>query len=171
MADVRSHRPTASPQPKSRRGTYAAGEQIRFGLTLVGRAQAWYPWIVATMARLGQGGIGAERKKLALARIFAGRADGTHVEIDPATRGIGTCVPEITGLEIVAKAPSPAREAIIGFITPADLKHKHQRIDRLDGPTLFKRLMRRIGTLAARYCSIPDGTPQPDYKALAAMAE
>ncbi len=63
------------------------------------------------------------------------------------------------------------RTAIIGFITPADLKHKRQRIDRLDGPTLFNRLMRRIGTLAEGYCSIPDGTPQPDYKALAAMAE
>ena len=126
-------RPYLLIPPSSQRGTYAAGEQIRFGLTLVGRARAWYPWIVATMARVGQRGISVERQKLALARIFADRADGTHVEIDPATRGIGTLVPEVIGLEIVAKAPPPAREAIIGFITPADLKHKRQRIDRLDG--------------------------------------
>ena len=93
--------------------------------------------------------IGAESQKLTLVRIFADLADGSHVDIDPATRGIGTHVPEVTGLEIVAKEPPLSREAIIGFVAPADLKHKRQRIDRLDGPTLLRRFIRRIGTLAA----------------------
>ncbi len=164
-------RPYVLIPPTSQRGKYAAGEQIRFGLTLVGRAQAWYPWIIATMARLGQRGIGVERQKLTLVRIFADLADGSHVEIDPATRGVGTRVPEITGLDIVAQAPQPAPEAIIGFVTPAHLKQHRQRIDRLDGPTLFKRLIRRVGTLAESYCTIPDRTPPCDYQAMAAMAE
>ncbi len=164
-------RPYILIPPSSQRGKYPVGELIRFGLVLVGRARPWYPYIVATMARLGQRGIGVERQKLALVRIFADAADGCHVEIDPATCGIGTPVPEITGLEILAKAPPPAPEAIVGFVSPAHLKQKRQRIDRLDGPTFFKRLIRRIGTLAESYCTIPGGVPHCDYRALAVLAE
>jgi hypothetical protein len=164
-------RPYILIPPSSQRGKFAAGEPIRFGLTLVGRAQAWYPWIVATMARLGERGIGVERQKLALVRIVAEAANGRQFAIDPVTRGIGTIVPEIKGPEIIAHAPPPSPEAIIGFVTPAHLKQKRQRLDRLDGPALFKRLMRRIGTLVESYCTIPAGTPQCDYRTLSALAE
>jgi CRISPR-associated endoribonuclease Cas6 len=71
----------------------------------------------------------------------------------------------------VDEAPPPASQAVVAFITPADLKKKGQRIDRLDGPTFFRRLIRRIGTLVETYCTLPPDAPPCDFSALAALAD
>jgi hypothetical protein len=43
-------------------------------------------------------------------------------------------------------------------MTPADLQQKGRRLDRLNGPALFRRLIRRVGTLVETYCSLPPDT-------------
>ena len=43
----------------------------------------------------------------------------------------------------------------MAFKTPADLQREGQRIDRLDGPRFFRRLICRIGTLVeSHYCRV-----------------
>jgi CRISPR-associated endoribonuclease Cas6 len=146
-------------------------ESIRLGLTLVGRSRAWYPWVVAAMAGIGRRGLGAERRNLSLVRICSVGPDGTQSVIDTETRGVNDKIPELSGGQIVALGPEPTSQAVVAFITPADLKRKGQRIDQLDGPKFFRRLIRRIGTLAESYCTIPADAGPCDFRALGALAD
>jgi len=164
-------RPYILAPPSRNRGTYAPDESIRLGLTLVGRSRAWYPWVVAAMAGIGRRGLGAERRNLSLARISSLGPLGAQTEIDTETRGVTDHIPELEGGQIVAEAPAPSSQAVVAFITPADLKRKGQRIDRLDGPTFFRRLIRRIGTLVESYCTIPPEAGPCDFHALGALAD
>jgi len=164
-------RPYVLAPPSRNRGTYSAGDSIRFGITLVGRARVWHPWVIAAMAGVGRRGLGVERQKLALVRLTSVGPAGAQTEINLASFGIGACIPELEGGQIVAESPSPSTEAIVAFLTPADLKRKGQRIDRLDGPTFFRRLIRRIGTLVESYCAIPPDAGSCDFHALGALAD
>jgi hypothetical protein len=164
-------RPYILAPPSRNRGIYAPGESIRLGLTLVGRSRVWYPWVVAAMAGIGRRGLGADRRNLSLARICAVGPAGTQTVIDTETRDVNDRIPELDGSRIVAEAPAPTNEAVVAFLTPADLKRKGQRIDRLDGPTFFRRLIRRIGTLVESYCTIPADAEPCDYHALGALAD
>jgi hypothetical protein len=164
-------RPYVLVTPSRNRGVYAAGDSIRLGFTLVGHARVWYPWVVAALAQLGRRGLGVERVQLSLSRIVAIEPSGKPVEINPESRGIGGHVPELDARQILAEAPGPAREAVVAFLTPADLQRKGDRIERLDGPTLFRRLIRRIGTLVETYCLIPADAGPCDFHALGMMAD
>ncbi len=157
--------------PPRRRGSYAAGETIRFGVTLVGRGRVWSPWVVAAMAGIGRRGIGVERQHWSLVRIGAVGADGGLVEIDPGTAGDGAVVPELSGAGIIADGPPPTPQAIVALVTPADLQQKGRRLDRLDGPAFFRRLIRRIGTLVETYCPPSPEAGACDYRALADLAD
>jgi hypothetical protein len=164
-------RPYILAPPSRNGGTYAPHESIRLGLALVGRSRVWYPWVVAAMAGIGRRGLGADRRNLSLARISAVGPAGTQTPIDTETRGVNDRVPELDGSRIVAEAPAPTGRAVVAFITPADLKRKGHRIDRLDGPTFFRRLVRRIGTLVESYCTIPADAGPRDFHALGALAD
>jgi CRISPR-associated endoribonuclease Cas6 len=164
-------RPYILAPPSRNRGAYAPDESIRLGLTLVGRSRVWYPSVVAAMAGIGRRGLGAERRNLSLARICSVGPAGTQTTIDIETRGVNDRIPELDGSQIVAESPAPTCQAVVAFITPADLKRKGQRIDRLDGPTFFRRLIRRIGTLVESYCSIPADAGPCDFHVLGALAD
>ena len=164
-------RPYILAPPSRNCGTYAPGESIRLGVTLVGRSRAWYPWVVNAMAGIGRSGLGAERRNLSLARISSLGPLSAQTVIDTETRGVTDHIPELEGGQIVAEAAAPTTQAVVAFVTPADLKRKGQRIDRLDGPTFFRRLIRRIGTLVENYCTIPPDAGPCDFHALGALAD
>jgi CRISPR-associated endoribonuclease Cas6 len=84
---------------------------------------------------------------------------------------VGTAIPELDGTHIVEEAPASSPKTIVALITPADLQQKGQRLDRLDGPVFFRRLIRRLGTLVETYCQVPAGTGACDYRALAMLAD
>jgi hypothetical protein len=164
-------RPYILAPPSRNRGTYAPDESIRLGLTLVGRSRVWYPWVVAALAGIGRRGLGAERRNLSLVQMVSIGPAGAQTVIDTETRGVNDHIPELTGSHIVAAAPPPASQVLVAFLTPADLQRKGQRIDRLDGPTFFRRLIRRIGTLVDNYCTIPPDAGPCDFHALGALAD
>ena len=91
------------------------------------------------------------------------------VAIEAASAADDPSIPLLEGPAIVAKAAPPAVRACLVFLTPADLKSQGQRVDHLDGPGLFRRLIRRIGTLAESFG--PSTLHAPfDYRALADLA-
>ena len=157
--------------PPWRRGTYASGETIRLGVTLAGRARVWYPWVVAAMAGIGRRGFGVGRHPWTLVRIGAVGHDGGLIEIDHGTAGVATVVPELEATRIVADGPPPAPRAVVVLVTAADLRQKGRRLDRLDGPTFFRRLIRRIGTMVETYGNPPADVRGFDYHALGSMAD
>ncbi len=79
-------------------------------------------------------------------------------------------VPEIAGAQIVADGPPPCSGAIVVMVTPADLQQHGRRLERLDAPTFFRRLIRRIGTLVESYCSTPPDAATVKHSALAVLA-
>jgi CRISPR-associated endoribonuclease Cas6 len=93
----------------------------------------------------------------------------SSVAIDATSAADGLTIPQLDGPEIVAKAPPAAGQAGLVFLTLADLKSQGQRIDHLDGPGLFRRLNRRVGTLAECFCDPPVHGPF-DYRPLADLA-
>jgi CRISPR-associated endoribonuclease Cas6 len=99
------------------------------------------------------------------------RHESRLIAIDHETRGVNDRIPDLDGSQVVAEGPVPASRAIVAFKTPADLKRKGQRIDRLDGPTFFRRLIRCIGTLVESYCTIPPDAEPCDFHALGALAD
>jgi CRISPR-associated endoribonuclease Cas6 len=123
------------------------------------------------MGGIGRRGIGAERQRWWPGQIGAVCPDGRLNEIEPGTSGIGAVVPELSGDGIVASCPPATSRAIITLVTPADLKQKGLRLDRLDGPVFFRRLIRRIGTLVETYCSPPPEAGTCDYHALASLSD
>jgi hypothetical protein len=111
--------------PQSRnRGIYAPGESIRLGVTLVGRSRDWYPWVVAALAGIGRRGLGAERIKVPLHRIWSVGPGDSYTEIDTETRGVNDHIAVLDGTQILAEAPAPTSEAVVAFLTPANLKHQ-----------------------------------------------
>jgi CRISPR-associated endoribonuclease Cas6 len=164
-------RPYVLDVPPRRSAAYSAGESIRLGVTLVGRARIWSPWVIAALDGIGRLGLGVERQPVSLVRLTAIGPAGTELELDPRSHGIGARIPELSGAAIVAEGPAPADQAIIVLTTPADLQQKGRRLDRLDGPAFFRRLIRRVGTLAETYGSPPPGAPTCDYHALAELAD
>ncbi len=163
-------RPYVIAAPPRRRGNYSAGERICLGVTLVGRSQAWARWVLAGMTGLAHRGIGVERQKLKLCRLYASAEDGGETELPLAGFGVGIPIPVVHAPALVARQPPPRSEALISFLTPADLKRHGKRIEHLDGPTFFRRLIRRIGTLAETYCDRPTDAAPSDFSALAALA-
>jgi hypothetical protein len=163
-------RPYVLVAPPWRSVAYQPGEVIRVGLTLVGRARVWLPWVASALAGMGTRGLGVDRQPWTLVRITAVRSDMSSVAIDAASAATGQAIPQLDGPEIVAKAPPSMGQACLVFLTPADLKSHGQRVDHLDGPGLFRRLIRRIGTLVESFCSPPLRGPF-DYHSLADLAD
>jgi hypothetical protein len=162
-------RPYILVSPPWRSQAYQPGEVIRVGLTLVGRARVWLPQVRSALAGVGTRGLGVDRRPWALVRIAAVGPDMNPVEVDRANADARLAFPQLAGPELLAKAPPPAGQARLVFLTPADLKSHGQRVDRLDGASLFLRLIRRIGTLAEGFCSPPLDRPF-DYHPLADLA-
>ncbi len=107
-------RPYLIIPPSGERGTYAAGEQIRFGAHA---CRTRTGLVSVDCCHDGQARGTRDRRRTTetcVGAIFAGMADGSHVDIDPPTRGIGSHVPEVTGLEIVAKARRPRGKQSLG---------------------------------------------------------
>jgi hypothetical protein len=80
-------------------------------------------------------------------------------------------VPEVDATQIVAGGPPYASQAVVALVTPADLKQKGRRLDRLDGPAFFRRLIRRIGTLVESYGNPAADSRGFDYHALSVLAD
>ena len=164
-------RPYILAPPPRRRGNYASGETIRFGVTLVGRARIWFPWVVAAMTGIGR----ARHQRRATALVASANRCGPSradlIEFEPATLGVGQVLPELDATRIVADGPPATSQAIVALVTPADLKQKGRRLDQLDGPTFFRRLIRRIGTLVETYGNPPPDAREFDYRALASLAD
>ena len=161
-------RPYVLVPPPRRRGSYTAGESIRFGVTLIGRGRVWSSSVVAAIAGIGQRGLGVDRQPCSLVRIGALGPSGDLVELEPRSAAV---VPELVATQIVSEGLPYSSKAVVALVTPADLKQKGRRFDRLDGPALFRRLIRRIGTLVDNYGNPTDDARGFDYHAISVLAD
>jgi hypothetical protein len=79
------------PPPEKRMG-YKPGDEIRFGLILIGRAIDYMPYFIYTFDELGRTGIGKGRGKYEL--ISVTDKNNLHIVKEAATQGAGEIMEE-----------------------------------------------------------------------------
>lgn len=149
-------RPFIIKPPDDRRTLIPPGEQLTFGLTLVGRGINYLPYFVAVFRELGQTGLGRSRGKYCLLAIDAvlpynGAREAVYRAEDERVRMANSA---ITAETITTHAATlPTDHITLNFLTPTRLKHKGHWIN--EGPpfdALIKVLLSRTSSLSYFHC-------------------
>jgi hypothetical protein len=140
-------RPFVIAAPPAAGAAYAAGAEVVFDLTLVGRARDYLPHFVMTfreVERLGRG-----RRRVSLIRVEA---------IDPLTNAVQSVyaasenLVKSSDLAITLAdceaLPCPSGGVRVSFVTQTRLKHARDFVRRPDFHVLFRRLLGRLSSLA-----------------------
>jgi CRISPR-associated endoribonuclease Cas6 len=156
------------PPPEKRMG-YKPGDEIRFGLVLIGRAIDYLPYFIYTFDELGRMGIGKGRGKYELMSVTD---RNSHVRKEAASQAAGEIMEECEeviyssatktmrsfekSLLSVVFDSSPAMSGpeplILDFLTPARIVYEgHLTIDP-EFHVLIRQLLRRISLLAYFHC-------------------
>ena len=146
--------PAWRPQNDSA-SAYAVGDELSFGLVLIGRAQEFFPHFVVTfreMDRLGRG-----RRAIGLARIKA--ADGCDETSGTTIYESHDNIVLGTGRALTfgdcARADIPVDSVTIKFLTQMRLKYEGSFARRPEFQILFRRLLGRLSSLARFHCGAP----------------
>lgn len=143
---------------------YPAGAELLLQLTLVGSARRWLAAVLPALGRLGAQGFGVQRSRWELETLRVEGPPGIWTDLDLLARE----APELTGEQLVAAAPASDRW-ILRFTTPAQIREKGRPVVQLDAPLLFRRLVRRVGTLVEWYCGGRPG--ESDFTGLLEAAQ
>ncbi len=139
-------RPVAAPYvlepPADDRSLIPCGEELSFGLILVGRALTLLPFLIMVFDEIGKKGIGRFRSRYRLMRVSA---DGQEVYSD----GRLVALPQGKSLEDVwAGSPYDDGAIRIDFLTPVHLREEGRLADPARFPVLFDSVYRRAKLLA-----------------------
>jgi CRISPR-associated endoribonuclease Cas6 len=137
--------------------TCEEGEEISFGLTLIGRAIDYLPYFIYALDELGRIGIGKGRGKYELRHVLEENslkhANTSKTLIyngdDKILRQPGS---PIRWSDIVTEHPIPPPVMRISFITPARIKYKNSLTKDLEFHVLFRNLLRRTSLLSYFHC-------------------
>ena len=144
-------------------GTHLPGNQLRFGLTLIGRAIDHLPYFVLALERMGRRGLGKGRGRFRPVQINALGSAGKAAET--LFDGADLRVPEtILGYkDAVRLAEShPKDEAAVVFKTPFRVKHQGRLTDSPEFHILIRTLLRRLGNLVQFHCDCRIDLPYKD---------
>lgn len=132
---------------------YNKGEDLSFGLTLLGRAIEFLPYVVFAIGGMARRGLGADRAPFELGEVWLNRAAGKRELIYAGDNSWLTAPP---------RAGRPLSEAIseklsalhshrlkLRFLTPARIRVQGDLQTGLSFELLVRNLLRRISTLAA----------------------
>ena len=153
------------PPPERRMG-YKPGDELTFGLTLVGRAIDYLPYFIYTFDELGGIGIGKGRGKYRLmavsrrpdpqpAACCASPAPGSGSKIYTAeTQKLEPFIPEVIPVDIAPQEAGPPLGLALNFLTPTRIYHDAHLAHGLDFQLLIRQLLRRISMLAYFHCDV-----------------
>jgi len=154
--------------PPERRVGYKPGDELTFGLTLVGKALDYLPYFIYTFDELGNIGIGKGRGKYKLMAV-------SQKKMDPSPlAGCRACLSEENGVRIYAsetkrlepfipealpidiEPPDADHTAVLAlnFLSPTRIYHGDHLAHGLEFHILIRQLLRRISMLAYFHCDI-----------------
>ncbi len=143
-----------APESRDARLVYEPGQELSFGLVLIGRAQDFFPHFVVALREMDR--IGRGRRAIELARIEA------LDSCDAATRVVYNARENVvrgTGLPVTladcARAPIPRSAVTIEFVTQTRLKHDGSWIRIPAFQIVFRRLLGRLSSMARFHCGGP----------------
>ena len=160
--------------PSERRRGYKPGDEIQFGLTLIGRAIDYLPYFIYTFDELGKIGIGKGKAKYELKEV---RCDGKQIydaetktlkSFEAASLDVG-----IPTLETPQNNPPLAKGGeggflsqllTLNFLTPTRILYdSHLTLD-LEFHILIRNLLRRLSLLYYFHCN--GDTTDWDFKGI-----
>ena len=149
-------RPFIIQDPQDQRSYIPAGENLTFGLTLVGQSNPYLPYFIAVFRELGRVGLGQARGQCRLVAVeaafpFAGKTTSVYRADDETIHLTDAAV---TAEAILTHAATlPPGQITLDFLTPARLKHQGRWIT--EGPpfqALIKVLISRVSSLSYFHC-------------------
>ena len=162
--------------PKNR---YEPGEELEFGLILVGRIVEFLPYFVLTFERLGEEGLGPNRARCRLERVEQVSFPPSAFWLPPSVPSEPPPVVVFDGASRVMRSPTahsamgnsalraPRSALAVRFLTPTHLVFEEKVVREPEFHHLVRRLRDRLNALATFYC---DGPLELDFKGLGERA-
>lgn len=136
---------------------YEPGEEIKFELTLIGRAQDFLPYFIYTFEELGKRGLGKGRGKYNLeeVRILSDALERKSKRKEVIYNS-GEKVLHSAQLKPLAIDYTPISTSNLHllFLTPTRLKFQGDLTSNLEFHIFFRNLLRRISLLAYFHCGL-----------------
>ena len=136
-----------------------AGQELPFGIILIGRARDYLPYFVLVMEELAARGLGRERGKCLLQQVSDSRGAVIYqheaCELLPAAGA--------TGADLINRAGCPLRQFTIEFLTPLRLVRERKIVRKISFQDLYRSLLRRLAILQRFHCAL---TPEIDFRSL-----
>ncbi len=149
-------------QPPIDRYSFQRGEQFTFGVSLVGKAQDFLPYVARAVQKMGRIGVGRGRGGFRLMTI-----DEVHPLLD-AERTLmdGQTVRRPTlqiTADVVAQvaAQMPTQTVTLELLTPTRLTAGDELVRRITPRIFMQRLLERCQSLAEGYAEYPEGDTPP----------
>lgn len=138
--------------PLEKDRTYEKGENIDFGLTLIGKAIDYLPYFIFTFEEFGKIGIGKGKGKFVLGEVYSLDSNGDEVLIYEKTqRKLLNLFHTIYPFK-EENNDRVTDQMRIAFLTPVRVKYQGNFGVKMDFHILFRNLIRRISTLAYFHC-------------------
>jgi len=154
--------------PREQRRGYEPGEEIGFGLVLVGRAIDYLPYFIYTFDELGKSGIGKGRGRFELKAVKSGGKTIYSSETKMLTEFGRTLLP--FNADLFNSEGSPPSEMTLNFLTPTRIAYNGRLTLQMGFHTIVRNLLRRISLLSYFHCE-KNGGPALDFKGIIEKAE
>ena len=156
--------------PVDDRTEFDSGDQMTFGLVLVGKAIDFVPYFVVALREMGRAGLGRGRARWHLDKIEDRVPGGKRLLYDGATEDERlVCSATIRrGLEGNSGADGIGGQASLRFETPTRLRFSGHLTGSPEFHVLIRNLLRRLSALASYHC---DFALKVDHKDLIRKAE
>lgn len=162
-------RPFVFDEPLDTRTTFAVGERLEFGLSVVGRIARHAPYFVAAFQSLADTGLGPRRAPFALESVVAVDAQGTHQPVyQRGSARVLPVAPQVTAAQLRQPQDDQRQHLHLRFLTPVDVRDAGRSVREPRFGPLARRLRDRLSALAAFFGA---GPLELDFKAVGAMAD
>jgi hypothetical protein len=145
----------------------AAGSTMSVGLTVVGAAQRFFPYLVVAVRAVADRGLGPTRGRLRLDRVTALTAAGEETVFVDGAPTIAAAVDGTRLPDLLRPGDAAARRVRVSFLTPTTLKRNGQLVRDPSFADLACRLRDRVSSLAAFF---GDGPVEMDFAGVAGAA-
>jgi len=162
--------------PLEEKQKYEPGERLTFGLTLMGRAIDYLPYVIFSIDQAGRKGLGQRRGRFALESVFWRAADGENQLIyDGAKKRMASGSFSLGAEECITHRRSrldtfdlkPSNLKLV-FLTPMRLRVQRDLQDCISFELLMRGLLRRLWQLSLVH---GEGELSLDHRALIERAK
>ena len=136
-----------------------SGQDLSFGLILIGRAHDYLPYFVLVMDELASRGLGKERGKCQLEQVVDSRG---RLIYDQKKRELLPAATE-SGADLIRRAGEVPDQVTLEFLTHLRLVREKRIVRKLSFQDLYRSLLRRLAILQRFHCGL---TPEIDFRGL-----